>query len=169
MDAKNLVERAVHELFRLDDDLPDSVNERTITHRLAIYVEKELRSLDGGHRHLSVDCEYNRRYEGDDPKFLTRIDDYGPVGAWDTEAKTVYPDIIVHRRRNDDDNRIIIEVKVAERSRTKTRERDLRKLRLYRQQLHYQHAFFVLLHMTSRPREAKVIVAEMPDPRSPGS
>lgn len=156
MDAKDLVERSVQELFRRDADLPDTVNERTLTHRLAIYIENELPSLDGWHRHLSVDCEYNRRFTND-PKSLIGIPEYGEVSAWDTEAKTVYPDIIVHQRGIDDDNRIIIELKVAERSSTETRERDRQKLCLYREQLHYQRALFVLLHMAAKRCDIEVI------------
>jgi hypothetical protein len=34
----------------------------------------------------------------------------GDGGAMDTDATTGYPDIVVHRRGDDDDDRIIIEV-----------------------------------------------------------
>jgi hypothetical protein len=159
MDAKRLVERAVQELFQRDANFPDGVNERSITHRLAIYIEEELRATGDGFPHLSVDCEYNR-FREDVPKRLKGVYGEGDGGAGDTEATTVYPDIIVHQRGNDDDNRIIIEVKVKGRPNGgEGAARDRKKLELYRSQLKYQHALFILLDMGMAPsKDAQIEV-----------
>src|SRR6266849_4642234 len=73
-------------------------NERSISHRLATYLQLELPKWH-------VDCEYNR--DEIDPK---RIEYLGldPDDA-DTEAKTVYPDIIAHMRGKKN-NYLVVEV-----------------------------------------------------------
>jgi hypothetical protein len=170
MDAKALVERAVQKLFQRDANFPDGVNERSITHRLAIYIEEELRALGEGFQHLAVDCEYNRRFGDGETKKLIGMYGQGDGGTTDTEATTVYPDIVVHRRGDDDDNRIIIEVKVRGRPGGANRvKHDRIKLVLYRLQLKYQHAFFVLLDMTSKNSSIDVPCGSMlpEDPYSP--
>jgi len=60
-------------------------NERSITHRLAIYLEALFPEYD-------VDCEYNRN--GIDPKILN--DFKKKIDSDDTCGTTVYPDIIIH-------------------------------------------------------------------------
>ena len=89
-------ERALHEKVKLalcdffvedDDLLQRNVNERSITHKLAEYLQRQFEGL-------KVDCEYNRR--GKDPKTL---------------QKRIFPDIIVHDRGDSDNNRLVIEVK----------------------------------------------------------
>ncbi|MHA1381950.1 MAG: hypothetical protein ACTSRG_26565 [Candidatus Helarchaeota archaeon] len=89
------------------------VNERTITHKLAEYIQKEFPDWN-------VDCEYNRfkDQEGifirnkDLPKKILIPDDlnYEKVSIYDDEATTVFPDIIIHHRR-EQDNLLVIEVK----------------------------------------------------------
>ena len=79
--------------------LKSDVNERSITHKLAIYLQENFPNFD-------VDCEYNR--DGLDPKMLNL-----PVSNIldnDTEAKTVFPDIIIHERGTKN-NILVIEVK----------------------------------------------------------
>ncbi len=104
-------------------------NERTLTHRVAIYLQELFPEMD-------VDCEYNR--DGHDPKEM-----YLPGGegdAYDTDAQTVYPDIIVHRRETDE-NLLVMEFK-----KTSSRvddKKDFMKLHEYKRQLHYQYAIFV--------------------------
>jgi hypothetical protein len=84
------VRRAIAELSRNDSALLElGVNERSLTHKLGEYLQKQFGDWN-------VDCEYNRRLTGEKeiqvPKDITNPD-------WrDLEGKTVYPDIIVHRR-----------------------------------------------------------------------
>ena len=111
------------DLLRLD------VNERAITHRLAMYLQEEFSEWD-------VDCEYNRDHDQ-----VKRI--RFPEGGCrpdDTNAKTVFPDVIVHRR-NTDQNLLVIEVKKD--SNTEGDAYDLEKLRAFRSELAYCFAAFV--------------------------
>jgi hypothetical protein len=112
-------------LFEID------VNERTLTHRLAMYLQP---SFPEWH----VDCEYNR--DEHRPKELWLPG--GDPDAFDTNAQTVYPDIIVHKRGTNE-NRLVIEVKKT--SSQVNAEKDFLKLQEYRSQLEYEHALFVEL------------------------
>jgi hypothetical protein len=90
------------ETLRRNDSflLEANTNERTISHKLAEYLQKEFLEL-------SVDCEYNR-HESHEKKANLPKDGI----SWDDiEAKTVFPDILVHKRDTDDSNLLIIEIK----------------------------------------------------------
>ena len=76
------------------------VNERSITHKLAEHLQHQFDDL-------TVDCEYNR--DGYDPKRLNWGHETTRKDC--THAKTVYPDIIVHKRGFDTRNMLVIEVK----------------------------------------------------------
>ena len=88
-------------------------SERSITHRLAIYLESLFSEWN-------VDCEYNRNYENNSiiPKKVlqcTKCDALGHLlldqnGEPITNDFSVYPDIIVHER-GAPNNLIAIEVK----------------------------------------------------------
>ena len=124
------VARALSELLENDNDLLGiDANERSITFRFAMYLQQHFPDW-------TVDCEYNR--DGTDPKRLGHLELY--PDSEDDEAKTVFPDVIVHRRgtRN---NYLVLEFKKST-SRI-DRQIDLRKLRGYKQQLGYEHALFV--------------------------
>ncbi|WP_175824506.1 hypothetical protein [Burkholderia cepacia] len=124
------VARALSELLVNDQDLLGiDANERSITFRFAMYLQSCFRGW-------TVDCEYNR--DGIEPKRLGDLALY-PYSD-DDEAKTVFPDVIVHRRGTGQ-NHLVLEFKKST-SRV-GRETDLRKLRGYRQQLGYEHALFV--------------------------
>lgn len=84
----------VNDRFLLENDL----NERTITHWLAIYLQEAFPGWN-------VDCEYNRNHY--DPK---RINIQARASRTDnTQGSTVFPDIIVHER-NSDNNLLVIDV-----------------------------------------------------------
>ncbi len=110
--------------------LENDVNERSITHKFAVYLENEFSEWD-------VDCEYNRN--GIDKKTLIglkeKIDSDNLVGS------TVYPDIIIHHRGSHD-NYIVIEVK-KDYYTEKKNAHDEKKLKLYKEQLGYKHAYFI--------------------------
>ena len=82
-------------------------HERSMSHKLAQYVQEQFNGWD-------VDCEYNRH--GSEPK---EILENGSWRRWanaytllgDEKAKTIYPDIVVHRRLSDEDNLLVVEVK----------------------------------------------------------
>ena len=97
------VGNALRGFFCEDKDLLfRDVNERSITHKLAEHLKRRFPDLN-------VDCEYNRRGNNRDPKKLVVTP--GPTQTDGLDAKTVYPDIIVHKRGCDVSNLLVIEVK----------------------------------------------------------
>ncbi len=140
---KKHIEQALNEALGslLEKDafiLKADVNERTISHRLAGYLEPYFLGWD-------VDCEYNRNH--DDPKRLAipRRD----ISNDDIQARTVFPDVIVHKRGTDE-NLLVIEMK-----KTTSQELDkfdLRKLDAFKEQLGYKFAVFVKVRTDATPR-----------------
>ncbi len=122
-----------HDTFLLENDL----NERSITHKLAEYLQQQFPEYH-------VDCEYNRMRSGKmDEMYIKKILKIPIEGltSADTEAKTVYPDIIIHKRGTNDDNLVAIEVK---KSTNKTdRKLDFRKLNAFKTQLKYVFTLFI--------------------------
>lgn len=124
------VSHALSELLFNDYDLLCiDANERSITFRFAMYLQL---CFPG----WTVDCEYNR--DSIEPKRLRHLELY--PDSEDVEAKTVFPDVIVHRRGTRQ-NHLVLDFKKST-SRV-DREIDLLKLRGYKQQLGYEHALFV--------------------------
>ena len=71
-----------HEALLLDKDL----GERTLTHRMAVHIERQ---FDG----WEVDCDYNRLGER-----LLKLPHGSIVSTDDGLGKSIFPDIVVHRR-----------------------------------------------------------------------
>lgn len=110
------------------------INERTVTHKLAIYIEKHLKKKFD----IDVDIEYNRMCSGEDiGEAVSKIIDYENSGEG---SSFVYPDIIVHKR-NTNFNIAVIEVKMAWKSRKKKIDYD--KIKAYMEQLNYQYGIFI--------------------------
>lgn len=115
------------------------INERSLTHRLAAYLEKFFPAYH-------IDCEYNRNID-ENGEFITKV---LPPEILEKEITTknidwvsVYPDIIIHKRWTND-NFIVIEVKKDCDSRWKKwKQEDLRKLQWYKDYFNYKHAFFI--------------------------
>jgi hypothetical protein len=132
--------QALAVLFDQDRHLLISdVNERSITHQLAIYLSRQFPDWN-------VDCEYNRN--GEDTKLLE--DDYRfnelfeiieeNIRSDDSNARTVYPDIIIHHRGTEE-NLVIIELKKS--TNPKSKDDDIKKLIGLKQQLGYKYAVFI--------------------------
>jgi len=126
---------AIERLMYLDSYLLKmDTSERSITHKLAIYIQEEFKNWD-------VDCEYNRVPHETTLKktirraYKKRLDD--------DMKKLVYPDIIVHHRGTDD-NLLVIEFKKS--TSTTDDDFDYVKLKAYREQLNYKYAVFVKLY-----------------------
>lgn len=85
-----------------------NISERAVTHRLGMYLAELFPDED-------VDCEYNRQYNEDTDEYIAKNVDLpkieNGITLKDTVAKTVYPDIIIHRRQRDR-NILVIEVKM---------------------------------------------------------
>jgi len=110
--------------------LQNDLNECSINHRVACYLQEHFPEW-------YVDCEYNRNVvkikELDLPK--DKID-------WnDTEARSVFPDIVVHRRGDEGPNLLVIEVKKS--TNTCDRKHDYNKLKEYGDTLSYFCALFL--------------------------
>jgi len=96
---------AIHEFTQDDGELLNlDANERSISHKLAEHLQRHFSDL-------KVDCEYNRH--GNDVKRLQYPHTYpkGPIKWDDLDAKTVFPDIVIHKRGTDECNRLVIEIK----------------------------------------------------------
>ncbi len=101
---------AALKMFFLNDIylLEKDVNERSISHRVATYLQYVFNGWD-------VDCEYNRDHN--DPKYIQNVRDFlnrnnnEKIDIADVDATTAYPDIIIHERGTNDSNLLAIEIK----------------------------------------------------------
>ena len=136
------VERGLHAAYTLlkrDRVLLElDANERSLTHKLAEYLQGEFPDWD-------VDCEYNR--DGDTPKRLS----VQTISTNDTDAHTVFPDIIIHYR-NTKKNLVVIEAK--KKSRTADGSADKKKLKAYMTEHHYQFAFAIVFPVGPKVSDA---------------
>jgi len=105
-----LQEFYAQEAFLLEKDL----GERTLTHRLAVYLEKQYPGWQ-------VDCDYNRLGER-----TLRLPHGTIVSTDDTLGKSIFPDIVVHQRAIPN-NLLAVEVRKA--SNHQPIEHDQQKLR----------------------------------------
>lgn len=135
-------------LFTVDKKLFEiNVNERSITHRLALY-------LQDLYQDWNVDCEYNR--DKHDPKEL-ELPELRPNNK-DTDAQTVFPDIIIHKR-DSDENYLVIETKKT--SSNVNKNTDIKKLKAFRNQLGYKYALFI--EFSVKPNEPGINALEWID------
>src|SRR5690349_24603826 len=97
----NKVVAALQEFFARENYLMErDLGERTLTHRLAVYIEKQFSGWE-------VDCDYDRL--GDR---TMRLPHGSIVSTDDHYGKSVYPDIVVHQR-DIPNNLLAIEVRKA--------------------------------------------------------
>lgn len=140
------IQQALKTLHAKDQYLLDrQVHERTIAHRLAIYLENE---FPGWH----VDCEYNRM-GGDAKRIGDQLCDCGSCRS-DPNA-LVYPDIIVHCRGSNQ-NLLVIELKKSQNS----TECDKIKLCHYKTELKY--CFALSLSVSVNPGDDALVWIERP-------
>jgi len=111
----NKVVSALKEFYARETHLLEKdLGERTLTHRLAVHLEKQFAGWD-------VDCDYNRLGER-----TLRLPKGTIVSTDDALGKSVYPDIVVHQREIPN-NLLAIEVRKA--SNHQPPEHDRHKLR----------------------------------------
>ena len=105
-ELERIVKFSLKKLRSLDKKLLEiKVNERTITHKLAVYLQQNFPEFN-------VDCEYNRDEGNEIDDLVKKLKLPTNKVSWDdTEAKTVFPDIIVHNRGTQEQNLLVIEVK----------------------------------------------------------
>ena len=112
------------------------LNERTISHRFALHLQQRFPGWD-------VDCEYNRHM--DKAKTLQLPED--GISWEDSEAKTVFPDIIVHKR-GPGPNLLVIEMKKTGLSPAF----DYQKLEAYKSQVGYTYACLIWIRTRTADR-----------------
>lgn len=135
-----LLDASIDRLFEKDKILLNrsyNINERTVSHRLAIHIQSVLNNPE-----LDVDIEYNRMQEE-----YGEGQDVGNAIAkrfnWEKAGEGegyVYPDIIVHKRETPL-NIVEIEVKMAWKNGKK--KYDYEKINEYLSILNYQHGVYV--------------------------
>jgi hypothetical protein len=132
MNEEEVQQAVISALERVIDEDTDllrfDVNERSIFHRLRMYLQEAVSDP------WDVDVEYNRIGEDDDvtkrlPEEILQ----------DERQGTVYPDVIIHQRGSEDDNLLVIEAKKSE----NPSDGDRQKIRSYMQHLDYDYALFV--------------------------
>ena len=116
-EIKQIVRDAIDTLKEKDKDrflLINDISERAISHKLAVYLDDKFVGFD-------IDCEYNGYAKADNNKkyimiLRHRIIELKKLKDSDSDEellkRMVYPDIIVHRR-GEEQNLLIIEVKKA--------------------------------------------------------
>lgn len=137
----SLIHKSLKKLYQADALLIDSaydINERTVTHRLAMYLENFF-ICEG----YVVDVEYNRirgDYHSDAVGNLM-----GKRLNWQEAVEGssfVYPDIIIHKR-DTDDNLLLLEVKMSWKSH-KSKD-DLLKINEYLSEFNYKYGVYLEL------------------------
>lgn len=137
LEVKEKVEIALGMLLKNDAFLPEhDVNERSISHKLAEYLQQLFPDYH-------VDCEYNRiGKEKLDYEWVVKKLDLSVVDlkSDDDKAVTVFPDIIVHSR-GERINLLVIEMKKEGLDYTQ----DMRKLKAFtsKKQLGYSLGCFI--------------------------
>lgn len=142
---------ACHSLLEHDRELlVVDANERSITHKLAEHLQVEFPDWN-------VDCEYNR--DGFEPKRMTYTVE--TVLTDNTDAKTVFPDIIVHHRGCQTHNLLVIEAKKCT---TGDTDSDRAKLMAYKAQLKYMFAYSVVFPVGKKASSASasIDITEVP-------
>lgn len=94
-DLKESIEKSIKLFVKKDFDLLKlKVYEPAVSHRIAFYLEKYFFQNDA-----NIDCEYDKRFDLDKPGL---------------NGKSMRPDILVHTRNSQKNNKIAIEIKKNE-------------------------------------------------------
>ena len=141
-EIEHLVVKAIEKLQDEDAVFLDprfDINERSVTHRLGMYLTELFPEED-------VDCEYNRAYNEHSDEYISKNVDLSKIEKGmttkDLVAKTVYPDIIVHKR-GENINILALEVKMQWKN--DKGKFDVIKAGAYKKRLYYQHSGFLVL------------------------
>ena len=131
----------VKDKYLIDND----IHERSMTHKLAIYLEELFNGYD-------VDCEYNKNTT--ESKKIYDVEHKIQEIKKDTEYEykdsiAVFPDIIIHKRGNKLKNLLVIEVKkdnAIKNNKSKLEEIDIFKLKAYTtEDLNYRYGIYINL------------------------
>jgi hypothetical protein len=138
-EIREKVNIALKILFKIDADLLDiDVNERSISHKLAEYLQDQFPDWN-------VDCEYNKK--GNATKKLIGIQECGE----NIRTDRVYPDIIVHQRKKEN-NLLVIEIKKNTNKYNPICDQEKLKLFTYEKgEYHYSLGLFIKFNQTAEP------------------
>ena len=116
-----------------------NANERSMTHKLAEYLQQEFQGWN-------VDCEYNRNRADVKKLPLPRR----RINWDDLEGRTVFPDIIVHHRTMSD-NLLVVEAKKS--SSAINDAFDLGKLEQFKEDpFHYRYGLFIKFYVGDKSK-----------------
>lgn len=142
-EIKNKVQIAINRLFKNDPFLLiNNAHERSVAHKLAEYLQQQFSVSD-----WQVDCEYN--LHGADIKLLDDIKEC-PECFEEKKTDRIFPDIIIHQRNTDEDNLLVVEVKMG----NKSNACDLKKLELLTGEVHpykYSLGLFIKFKEINEP------------------
>ncbi|MEK3986404.1 hypothetical protein MHB77_23990 [Paenibacillus sp. FSL K6-3166] len=141
---KPKVDIAISKLLECDQYLlSHDLNERTIAHKLAVYLQEEFNEYN-------VDCEYNKNVDEESKKKMIYIleqecqkikkefnKDITVVDDIEYMGLSTFPDIVIHKRGENSSNLLIIEIKKS----TNRIDRcfDLQKLKCYTDSSRYNN------------------------------
>lgn len=145
--VESAVQAALRDLREHDSHLLEfDVAERSITARLAHYMIPLFEDY-------AVDVEYNRH--GIDPK---KMAEHVATTCQQCRDRLVVPDIIVHRRGDNERNLLVVELKKSTNSKTRTLDRN--KLKAYKHELNYKFGALITVpagrDWTSRPHSVEL-------------
>lgn len=132
---ENLIERDYQLLQR-------NLSERSIAHRLALYLTNLFEEFD-------VDCEYNGDVDSEGLRKILDIprevmEELAVRSINDNDTYNIFPDIILHQRGSNERNHLVIEIKKTN-SYQKLREYDLVKLKAFTNQYNYKLGVYLEL------------------------
>lgn len=141
-EVKRYLKQAIDRVKKADRHLFDvNASERCIAARLAMYLQEYFVEYD-------VDVEYNR--DGDNSKELQGVAQCHPRKRDQrTPSGLVLPDVIVHRRGDNNSNLLVIEMKKA--SDPRGIDCDRQRLRAFRDQLNYKLGALVVCRTGNCP------------------
>ena len=150
VEIENILRVSLDELYEKDSEIifkSYDLHERSITHRLALYLEKHF--IDKGY---VVDVEFNRMLNnyGEDVignEIGKRLD----FEKYGKDSSNVYPDIIVHKRKTTEN---LLEIEVKMEWKNSKKDFDLIKINEYISQLDYE--FGVYLELAENRKDCKI-------------
>jgi len=120
-ELKQLLAEALNQLYEKDKSLIlRRANERSITFRFGIYFEELVKK--SSFKHLNIDAEYNRN--GEKYKWMPS----------ELKRNSTYPDILLHQRETNNENKLFIEFKGHWNTNEKARDIDIKKLEYFTSQ-----------------------------------
>ena len=141
-ELENIINCCLQKLRRLDRYLLDEeVNERTITHKLAEYLQQHIPEFN-------VDCEYNRFEQREIDSVVKKLKlPMDNKNNWDdTQLSRVIPDINIHERGPYGKNILVIEVKKSSSSSSETLDRN-KLIAFTTEPLNYEFGLFLKIDL----------------------